>query len=381
MAMDIPEGEALYKMKKLPMIRSTKAAVIWSLVLALPLLLLLSDRMFLLWSLFIILYVLPWGLGVSCLTGGLLPMLVGTGSGIAALYISFGSLGALVGALMILLPAVVFCVINMKEVPFAAACRWMIFALLTGQAAALAVMRFAAPGGDILGAVANAAQKAITDLGDAGDLTLNLMENFGLLSIPESLMELAAGATLPLPDALRSELLNQVGDLARGYLLTLIPMCLGGMNLYFGVGVIGLSQHFGRKSRVKRGSQEPFPQLGMPMLQNWHLPKPWGLVFALMALGVFLQQIGGSPVPILIGELFYGLFTTAYTFQGVAVINDIQHKRGTGRGWRIALPVLLMIFLPMVLILAGVMDQARDPRGLRRKPGAEENRNDNNDMI
>lgn len=368
-------------MKKLPMIRSTKAAVIWSLVLALPLLLLLYDRMFLLWSLFLILYVLPWGLGVSCLTGGLAPMLVGTAGGIAALYLSFGGLGALVGALMILLPAVVFCVLNMKEIAFASACRWMIFALFTGEAAALAVMRFAAPGGDILGAVAAAAQKAITDMGDAGDLMLNLLENFGMLSIPESLMELAAGASLPLPDALRSELLNQVGDLTRAYLLTLIPMCLGGLNLYFGVGAIGLSQHFGRKSSVKRGAQEPFPQLNMPMLHNWHLPKPWGLVFALMGLGAFLQQIGGSPVPVLIGELLYGLFTTAYTFQGIAVINDIQHKRGTGRGWRIALPVLLMMFLPMVLILAGIMDQARDPRGLRRRPGEEENADENNNMI
>ena len=347
------------------MIRSPKGAAIWSLVLALPALLMRLDPVFFLWSLFLILYVLPWGMCTACMTGGMLPMLVGLAAGIASLYGAGGAAGAAVGALLLLPPATAFCVITVKEIRFQDAVKWMLFALVTGLCAALLLLRSQVPDGDLARAAGETASAWFTGMGDTGDMMLFEFEQFGMLQIPESLFSLARTASIPLPDELRNELLLQVRSAVGQYVNLLLPVQLAGVSLYSAVASVSMSQHYGRLSLLKRGAKEPFPALGMPHLRFWRIPRRWGLAFGLCGLGVLIELVTEAPAAVMVGDALYCVFSTVYTIQGIAVVNFLQHMRGSKRVWHYAVPVLLLLLLPLVPVLLGILDQARDPRGLR----------------
>lgn len=367
---------------KLKLIRSQKAAVVWTVVLALPLLLTLVDSALFLWSLFLLIYLVPWGACTACMTGGLLPMLVGAVSGVLCLAKLFGAAGAGAGILLLLPPMIVFARGQINQTRFPRMVRDMFVAFVVSQLAVLTLLRFTVTGGDVFTAAGAAAQKAISDMGVMGDYMLYLFENMGLLSIPESLAGVASGASLPLPLPLRAELLSQVGNLVSSYLLTLVPVLLTGTNLEMAVMAVALSQHYGRKSRLRRGARDEFfPAIDMPMLKKWYVPRRWGLGFALLGLGYFMPYLSNAVVPVIIGNMCFSVFSTVFTLQGMAVLNDIQHKRGTGKFWRRALPVLLSLILPISLILVGLVDQKSDPRRLRTGSGTQDSAANQSDEL
>jgi hypothetical protein len=61
---------------------------------------------------------------------------------------------------------------------------------------------------------------------------------------------------------------------------------------------------------------------------------------------------------------------TAGIIQGAALVNELQHRRGSRAGWRFAIPLLLSF--TAVLLFAGIFDQIVNVRGLRKPPEPKE---------
>jgi hypothetical protein len=61
-----------------------------------------------------------------------------------------------------------------------------------------------------------------------------------------------------------------------------------------------------------------------------------------------------------------------YAIQGIATINFIQHKKGSRKGWRVALPLLLSLLMPNALMFLGLIEQVTNLRMLRPLPNMED---------
>ena len=144
---------------------------------------------------------------------------------------------------------------------------------------------------------------------------------------------------------------------------------------------LSLGIRWGRQAAQRRAFRRdepelPIPDLGMPPLREWHLPRPWGLRIAVLGLGYFLYNAGGEGPLNMLGALMFQAFSLCFGVQGVAAMNHSQHKRGTGRFWRAAIVVLAIAFrfMQIALIIVGVIDQITNARGLRppMRPRGEE---------
>ena len=112
----------------------------------------------------------------------------------------------------------------------------------------------------------------------------------------------------------------------------------------------------------------------IPHLSLWHLPRPWGLRIGILGLGYFLVSSDNTALAML-GQMFYCLFTTVFSIQGLATLNFVQQKKGSRYQWRVALPVVLTLAFPNTLTILGLMDQLTNMRMLRpmRRPPDDEN--------
>ena len=90
---------------------------------------------------------------------------------------------------------------------------------------------------------------------------------------------------------------------------------------------------------------------------------------AALALGLLFQ---GSAVPALAvaGIILYYVGQAVFSIQGAAMINFSQHARGTGRFWRVFVPLLLIS--TTLLMVVGIFDQIVNVRGLRKPPEPKE---------
>ena len=106
----------------------------------------------------------------------------------------------------------------------------------------------------------------------------------------------------------------------------------------------------------------------MPPLRTWHIPRPWGLRIGLLASGYLLIRSGSNGMLVMLGTMMWQTFCFCYIVQGLATLNHSQHRRGTAKGWRVAVIVLAFVFrfMQVALAVVGVVDQISDSRGLRK---------------
>lgn len=196
----------------------------------------------------------------------------------------------------------------------------------------------------------------------------------GVLRIPESMADTA----LVLKDNMYAfseeaalEMLKQLRSQVIGLLQGMLPSLLVSGSILYSVIGLGLGIFFGQRSRHRRAvrlneDEQDIPDLDMPPLSRWHIPRPWGLRIGILGLGYFLISMGNDTLQT-VGALMWQVFATLFSLQGLAAIHHNQKARGTSKFWRIALFVaaFTVSFMQTVLIIMGLMDQITNMRGLR----------------
>lgn len=362
-------------MKTFRRIRSVRGAAVCTALEMLPLIFCGLSRTvppFMLWGLFAVLFISPLVICAGFYIGGGAVSMAGLVSGVGAWGLIFGPLGAVAGTVGLGIPLAVYLIVSERNIPFYKSTLAMILAYAAGTLSMLGILVLASPGGDMFTYAADSTVSVLREMGTEGDLMLIVMNNMGLIGEAPVATTGVDGmintALLGLEEAQRDALLSEVRTLVAQMLLTMIPSYLVGNSMYAGVFSIAVGQHTARKSRMKRGvtaEEEPLPCMDMPHFRQWYIPRGWGLAIALLAVGYLFERLfTTTPGMLVCSIVFTTVFTTAYTIQGAAALNFIQHARHTGV-WRRVMPVLLAIMLPYALILLGLFDQYKDFRGLR----------------
>ena len=113
-----------------------------------------------------------------------------------------------------------------------------------------------------------------------------------------------------------------------------------------------------------------FPDLEMPPLQTWHIPRGIGWQVGLALIGGYLLRFSGTHAVKIAGIMLYAAASGVFMIQGAAFINFMQKRRGTKRFWRVLVPLLLMT-TPFLMFI-GIFDQFNNVRGLRKPPEPKE---------
>ena len=315
----------------------------------------------------------PAALMVTGLMAGLLPAAFCLAAILAALGIFGGGLTLACGALFLVPGLGVFAYCLYRRLPFWRACG-LIAGTLALSVTAIFLLLQGLTGGTLYQTAGEAAAAALARM-PLRDPMLSSLVSMGLLAVPSSLRDTAV-VSVPGGYALSSEVVNELLLQVRSYVsqLTqaLIPSLLisgSGLNALAG---LSLSLRWGKQAARKRAflrdePEQEIPDLNMPPLRLWHLPRPWGLRIGVLGLGYFLARFSKSDALFMLGTLMFQVFSLCFGVQGLAAINFAQHKRGTGRGWRTAVVVagLLLRFMQTALIVVGVVDQFSNARGLR----------------
>jgi len=316
---------------------------------------------------------LPLYLLVSGLTAGFIPMLLCAAMTLFSLAASGGIvlMGFGVLYLLPLLAVYIHCVT--RGVPFWQACGRLV---LTQAAALLCIYLLLQrmTGGDLYDTAGRMAAVTVNGM-PLRDELLYLLASGGVLSVPSSMQGEITASVQGLPvlsRQLADELLLQVRSYVRLVLQALVPsLLISGCGLTSLLG-LGLGIHYGGRAAQRRAYKrdeelQAIPDLGMPPLRLWHIPRPWGLRIGLLAAGYLLVRYAQNDGLYMLGALMWQTFTLCFAVQGAAAINFAQHQRCTGRGWRVAVVAAAFIFhfVQVALTVIGVMDQFSNARGLR----------------
>ena len=307
------------------------------------------------------------------LTAGLIPMALCLGMTLAAFALTGPALLVACAALYLLPALAAYGYSLSRPLPFWRACALIAASLLLGQLAIYLLMQRQTQG-MLFSEAGMALARIVGGLPYRDDLLYSLV-NAGFLRIPASMRDTAIVAVpggYALSTGVTGELLLQVRTLTEQLLEGLVPELLitvSGLNALLGLSLgIRYGVQAAQKRAFLRGEDPlPVPDLGMPPLRTWHLPRPWGLRIGLMAIGYPLMRYGNTTTLITVGSILFQVFSLCFAVQGLATLNDAQHRRGTSRGWRSAVVVLSLLFrfMQIALIFIGVMDQIKNTRGLR----------------
>ena len=371
-------------MKELPLIRSGKAALISALLLAVPVLLLSLDPIIGIYAVALIALLMPAGVCLAALTGGIAPAFAGIAASVIACARVAGTPG-MICVLVYLLPVFgVFLYVHGKKIPFfkgcaaqiithmlAAACIYLYLQQLLDQqlyrSAADGVMTFLAAQPDC-------------------DSLLYMIWQQGFISLTtERKEELAAlvlqsgvSGSFTLSWEIRQEMLLSLGSLAEELLFELTLMFFTLQAVLSGVACMLLPQRFGKllHARQKYMAAEealvsPFPDLEMPPLSLWHIPRGMGWKIGVAwLLGSLLQSMDAASGVQIAGAILHHCTTGIFAWQGAALLNFTQKARGTRRIFRVLVPLLLLVL--GVLPYMGIFDQIINLRGLRKPPEPKE---------
>ena len=315
----------------------------------------------------------PAALMITGMIAGFIPM----GASTAMLLGAFAAAGpglAAVCAAAYLLPALavfIWCVDS--KAPFWRACGLVAGMLLAAQMALFLWLQSRTAGQLSLAAGSLAAQY-VNSL-PYRDQFLYTMVTSGFLQVPPSMQE---GAVVAVPGgyALSSEVINelllQVRSITGRMIESLVPSLFisgSGLNALLG---LSLGIRYGTRAANNRSFRrdealQAIPDLAMPPLRAWYLPRPWGIRIGILGLGYFLARYADNSALSMLGLLMFQVFALCFGVQGLAAMNASQHKRGASRGWRAAVVVmaLLLRFMQIALIVVGLADQITNARGLR----------------
>ncbi len=371
-------------MRVFSVIRSPGAAIPWIVLLLLPLALTLVSPVLAPYALLMIYYLAPVGACLAAVLGGLVPMLAGLLSCVLTLHLCFGLTGALLGLLYLLPVCAAFVAAFALRLPFFRAAAIAAAAMFASQFAVFLILQ-GMTDGRMYEAAGEAVSAYVAGMEECDMLLITLFRS-GLIGAAQELsgdmlIETIGGFTLT--DAARGDFLLSLSNVVKNLLSAFAPGALISQSVYAGVGAVALGVRLGsvgwqreafRKDMPDAGK---FPDLGMPPLAKWHLPRGWGLRVGALASGYLLMAMGDGTLAML-GALMYAAFSSVYALQGVAFVNFVQHKRGSKFGWRIAAPILLFLLVHQALVVLGVFDQVSGARGLR--PPLQKNQERDDDL-
>ncbi len=366
-------------MKDFPLIRSGKAAVIGALLLAVPVILLSLTPFTGVYALLLIVFLMPMGCCTAAAVGGVAAGLAGL---IASLYSAFHLLGlqGLIGCSIYLVPIFLIFLFLMGQKPaFFKGCALLI---ATHILAFGCLYLFAQQQADHLlyQKTADAAVQALSEMPECDMLLLQLYQS-GFITLPSSLedqLRLMPNGLYFITPAARQDLLLSVGSMIENLLISLVVLVMTQHSIVSGVACLLLPLRFGKLHHEKlsflapEGTEiAPFPDLAMPPLSLWHLPRGMGWKVGLAwVMGSFLQAMGGSHAVSMAGTILYYAATAVFTWQGAALMNFTQKARGTKRPFRVMIP--LLFYALGILPYMGIFDQIINLRGLRKPPEPKE---------
>lgn len=359
-------------MRVFSLIRSPRAAVLWTIVLLLPLALMLASPLLMPYGLLMTYYVAPCALCMASVLGGLLPMLAGIVSCVAAMHIFFGLTGALLGCLYLLPVCAAFIAVFSVKPKFIKAVIAVGGAMFCSQIALFFLLQ-SMTGGQMYLAAGDAVGAYVASMPECDMLLITLYQS-GLIGAAselsgDMLIETIGGYTLT--EAARQDFLLSLSNIVGNLLSALVPSAIVSHSVYIGVAAVALTVRSGRvqwQREAFRSDQQDhasFPDLSMPPLAKWHLPRGWGMRVGVLAVGYLIMSFGRSQALLLAGTLMYAAFSSVYAIQGIAFVNFIQHKRDTKISWRIFAPILMFLFVHQALVILGVVDQISGARALR----------------
>ena len=370
-------------------VRSVKSAVVGSILLMIPYLLLLPGREILgplpaVYAVMLTVYLLPLALCLVTMVCGTLPMLIGLITALSTVTTLMGTTGLTLCALYALPVVGAFLVLVQMQVPFKKSCPIMIGVHVAALALVFAVSQ-KMTGGDLY----NRAGSAVADFlksWNLGDLLLYEFYSMGLIDLRESLRDNALQSGLysfSLSDAAREDMLLSVRTMITGQLQLLIPNLIATQSIQGGVACLLLPLRFGYLAEEKRAflRDEPmgvpgekqkvdFPTLDMPPFQTWHIPRGIGWQVGVALIGGYLLRYSRTFALKIAGIMLYGAASSVFMIQGAAFLNFIQKRRGSKRFWRVIVPLLLMT--TPFLTFIGIFDQMNNVRGLRKPPEPKE---------
>ena len=373
------------------MIRSKKGAALSVGLFALACALCLTPA-----ALWVVMFLYMLGCCALCtvsLKSGWLPALLCLGFSVGGMYLMMGSVAAWCTLAYLAPTWLLFLLFYTQKTRWPYAAGALILCQVICQAAMFLVLNRMA-GGELFARAGELIAEAMAK-SDMGDMLLISMANYGFIGMSG---DLADGAVLltelgyTLTDPARQELLLSLRSLINSLLTALLP----GMLISHSIETALLSHVWPRhrmeremlteESETEAKDDKPaedktgdavfsFDSDKLPHISKWHLPRPWGLRFGILGAGYFLSS-ARNPAIAMLGQMFYALFTTVFSIQGLATMNFVQHKKGTKYAWRVALPLILTLLLPNTLMFLGIIDQVTNMRRLRpmrRSPDDDEN--------
>ena len=95
------------------------------------------------------------------------------------------------------------------------------------------------------------------------------------------------------------------------------------------------------------------------------MPTPLGISMAVLLLLSAAQLFTTNATVALAASLLGSVAFWSFAVQGVSAQNFAMLRAGATRGRRWFLTILMVLFVPILPMFAGCVDQIRDPRGLR----------------
>lgn len=102
-----------------------------------------------------------------------------------------------------------------------------------------------------------------------------------------------------------------------------------------------------------------------PSADRWFMPTPLGISMAVLLLLSAAQLFTTNATVALAASLLGSVAFWSFAVQGVSAQNFAMIRAGATRGRRWFLTILMVLFVPILPMFAGCVDQIRDPRGLR----------------
>ena len=102
-----------------------------------------------------------------------------------------------------------------------------------------------------------------------------------------------------------------------------------------------------------------------PTTDRWFMPTPLGISMAVLLLLSAAQLFTTNATVALAASLLGSVAFWSFAVQGVSAQNFAMLRAGATRGHRWFLSILMVLFVPILPMFAGCVDQIRDPRGLR----------------
>ena len=307
------------------------------------------------------------------LIAGLIPMFFCLLMALAALLRVGGAMLLGFGALYLLPMTAVYVYCLLRRQPFWHSCAALALAL-SGALTVIYALVQGMTGGQLYAAAGDAVMQSLDGLA-MRDSLLYTLHQMGLLSLPQAMRETALVAVeggYAFSAEAAQELTLQCRTLVMSLLHGLLPALLVSGTATNVLTGMGLGIYFGRRAAQKRAfkrdePEQDIPDLGMPELRYWHIPRPWGLRIGILAVGYLIMRLPVGDTLYLLGALMWQAFCVCFAVQGLAAINFNQHQRGTRKGWRVAAIIAAMTvsLFQSVLMIIGVVDQINNARGLR----------------